>query len=103
MRSVFSCESFRADLPISLDRDGIAVKKVRNTFSMPKRPNKPDGIPSKKAIASDQPELPLDAAPLPARASDEPPVAATEANGNGVATDLPAEVQAEAVTPRRKE
>src|SRR5207244_2121954 len=85
---------------ISLDHDGMAVKKVRNTFSMPKRPNKPDGKPSKKLIASDQPELPLDAAPTPAL--DEPPAATPEANGNG-ATDAPAEVQAEAVAPRRKE
>jgi topoisomerase-4 subunit A len=67
---------------------------------MPKRPNKPDGKTSKKLIVSDQPELPLDAAPVPA--SDEPILATPEANGSGT-SDAPAEVQAEAVAPRRKE
>jgi len=78
----------------------MAVKKAQDTFSMPKRPNKPDGKPSKKLIASDQPELRLDTAPAPA--SDEPIAVTTEANGNG-AGDAPADVQAEAVAPRRKE
>ena len=67
---------------------------------MPKRPNKPDGKSSKKPISSDQPELPLDTAPAPA--SDEPIAVTTEANGNG-AGDALADVQTEAVAPRRKE
>jgi topoisomerase-4 subunit A len=69
---------------------------------MPKPPNKPDGKPSKKLIASDQPELPLEAAPAPA--PDEPAAATPDANGNGAATtDASAEMQTEAVAPRRKE
>ncbi|MEQ1850475.1 MAG: DNA gyrase/topoisomerase IV subunit A [Chthoniobacteraceae bacterium] len=63
---------------------------------MPKRPKKPAGKPSKKPIASDQPELPLDSAPAPSAAADMP--AAT----NGAAPDAPAEVQMEVVAPKRK-
>ena len=68
---------------------------------MPKRPNKPDEKPSKKPIASDQPELPLDASPAPAQT--EPAALTPEPNGNGASSDAPAEVQAEVVAPRRKE
>src|ERR1043166_7242564 len=68
---------------------------------MPKRQKNSAAKQSKKPIASDQPELPLDAAPAPA--PDEPVAVTTETNANGAANDAPSDVQVETVPPRRRE
>ena len=66
---------------------------------MPKRQKMPAGKPSKKPIASDQPELPLDAGP----ASTAPAAATSIPKSNGAASDAPPDTQADTVPSRRKE
>jgi topoisomerase-4 subunit A len=75
---------------------------------MPKRQNKPTDKPSKKPTASDQSELPLEAAAVPATTSDVPASAAdAPVSTNGAVSDTAvyangdAAASAEAVAPKR--
>ncbi len=72
---------------------------------MPKRQKKPAEKSSKKPIASDQPELPLETAPVPVVGS----AVETPVPPNGVVSDTPVDLNGaapaleEAVAPRRKD